>query len=160
MYHGSSKDFEVFDPKTIRYMGCNGDGFYFTPDRKYAETYGPIVGEYQLTIRTPLYPGIHTLGAVQWEKILSELGMDGLANYGVQDIGQAIAFIQSYAKILAGRENDYLAVFDVANTSTGSVREVFGIIKSLFGWTFDAVVSPRFGEAVVFDPSQISKINQ
>jgi len=48
LYHGSENIFKEFDPSMIgkRDEGFYGKGFYFTPNKKEAEMYGPNVGQY------------------------------------------------------------------------------------------------------------------
>ena len=54
-YHGSSKSFNIFDPKLIGStdQGWMGRGYYFTPNEEYGKMYGKTRGFY-LNATTPM----------------------------------------------------------------------------------------------------------
>lgn len=159
MYHGSCHNFDTFDRKTIKYVGCNGDGFYFTPDKNYAKTYGANVNAYYLRIEHPLTPNTKSLTYSDYQKILNYINKDedykdNLKNYGYFEDRDYRAFRDKLAREFS-QKTDYISLFDLTNTTTGSIKYLFDIISKVTDKKFDGVISEVFGEWVVFDSNQI-----
>jgi hypothetical protein len=165
LYHGSSSDFKKFDTKKIKYVGCNGDGFYFTPSPSYARTYGEVVKAYKVSIKNPLYPMKKFLNYGDYCKILSflwsqkEYAQD-LKNYGWFNDCDFIEFRNAKAKELDAIQDDYRALFDLTHSVTGSIRYLAQIITKVVKKDIDGVASPMMAEYVAFYPEQISLIKK
>jgi len=165
LYHGSDSDFIQFDVNKIKYVGCNGDGFYFTKDPDYAKTYGKIVKAWDVDIKNPLKPDSKILNVQDYIKILNFIWYkseykDDLKNYGFFYDSDFKTVRDQLAKDLNNKKDDYYALFDLTHTVTGSLRAVCEIVKKTIGKTYDGVISEGFGEYVAFFPDQIKLINK
>ena len=160
VYHSSNNNFDKFDRKRIHYVGCNGDGFYFTKDENYSKTYGDNIGSYYVRICKPLKPDTKILTKKDYIKLLDyiwndEEYKDGLYNYG---------YFNDYTKFRNELVNnlitktDYVSLFDLVHTSTGSLKYLFDALKENGSEYFDGVISDGFGELVVFEPNHIKSI--
>lgn len=161
LFHGTNSNFTEFDENFIRYVGANGDGFYFTPDKHYAKTYGENIKKCELDIKNPIYPGIKFLNKSHYKKLLKELFndeeyKDDLKNYGFFNDNDFESFAEAKAEELHNKNDDYEAIFDLVNTAVGSVRVVAEKLRKCTGIYFDAVVSVGMGEYVVFKSNQIT----
>lgn len=164
LYHGTNASFKRFNEDFIKYVGCNGDGFYFTRCPKYAKSYGKNVLKCTLQIKNPIYPKIKFLSLKNYIDLLNELFKDneykdGLKNYGFFKDEDFIFFAQTKAKELNNKNDDYNAIFDLVHTVTGSVRVIAEKLKKCTGIYFDSVVSETMNEYVVFKPKQINILN-
>lgn len=165
LYHGSSVDFERFDPAKIKYVGCNGDGFYFTPDLHMAKTYGDIVKAYEVVISHPLKPNTKKLTLPNYEDLITHIWKNtdcrnDLKNYGWFNDSDFNSFMKAKALELFNRGDDYGALFDLTHSVTGSMRTLFSMLEKSTGQLFNGVISEGFHEWVAFHPSQIKVINK
>lgn len=106
VYHGTDKDFEVFDKTMIKTGSAGGDGFYFTTNKKDARGYAgnkgliyscflniinPFIYEYEETFYNntiiPIYKKAQSKN-MSFEEYLKSIGYDGiiLTNYSREDI--------------------------------------------------------------------------
>ena len=134
VYHGSKNNFDQFDPITIKYVGSNGDGFYFSPDRNESMRYGPNVREFYLSIKKPLTPETKTLTIADYKRLIDYINADeelkdDLKNYGYFEDKDYEAFRNSKAAEFA-EKTDYQALFDLTNTVTGSIQYLSEALNS------------------------------
>lgn len=163
LYHGSNGSFDAFDTKMIRYVGNNGDGFYFSPDAHESQRYGSNVREFYLKIENPISPGNKNLTKQNYKSIIDYIWnnteyRDDLKNYGYFDDKDFPIFRDKLAEDLS-KKDDYSALFDLTHSSIGSIRELSNIIEKTTGIKYDGVISPVFREYVAFYPNQIKSIN-
>jgi ADP-Ribosyltransferase in polyvalent proteins len=163
LYHGSKSSFDSFDTKHIRYVGNNGDGFYFSPDAHESKMYGDNVREFYLKIENPLSPNDKNLSTDSFKSILQYIWdntdhREDLKNYGYFDDEQFESFRDALAEDLS-KKDDYSALFDLTLTAVGSIRELAKITEASTGIKYDGVISPVFREYVAFFPNQIKSID-
>jgi len=163
LYHGSNNSFDVFNVKTIRYVGSNGDGFYFSPDSHESMRYGDNVREFFLKIENPLSPNEKNLSTENFKAIIQYIWdnteyREDLKNYGYFDDEQFQSFRDKLAEDLS-QKDDYSALFDLTHTTTGSIKELAQIVEKSTEIKFDGVISPMFREYVAFYPNQIKSTN-
>ena len=159
VYHSSNEQFDVFDTSKIKYVGNDGDGFYFTPDLDQTLKYGKNTRQFFLDIKNPLSPNVRNLTVTDYKKLLDYIWKDedygqDLKNYGYFDDYDYIKFRNNKAKELASKD-DYNSVFDLTSTSVGSVRYISEAFTKIGIKGFDGVISPIFREWVTFLPNQI-----
>ena len=157
LYHGSNFDFLTFDESKIKYVGCNGDGFYFTPDIHEAKKYGSITNRYKVNLKNPIYPKCTILSVDNYKRLLNTIDVNDLRNYGWFNDNEKKSFIELKSNEFFNMKDDYRALFDLTITSTGSIREIANKLKGQ-NINIDGVVSPKFREVVAFYPSQIIKL--
>ena len=162
LFHGSNADFKTFDPSKVRYVGCNGDGFYFTPCERYAKTYGSIVKKWQVEIKNALTPETKVLTINDYKDILKYIWnseeKEDIKNYGWFDDLDFPFIMEGLAKYFYNKESDYVALFDLVHTVTGSMKNLLNILKKVSEIHFDAVISVQMQEYVVFNNNQIKLI--
>lgn len=169
LFHGSGVDFEEFDfAYTNQGVDQLGSGFYFTNDRKEAESYcfaeregcsklgglsSPTVHEVFLNIRNPL-PAEHNGGLTrsQAEALLrgSPDLQDVLTNFGdVDREGEAVALNRAVKAFLGWDDAPQLRLlFMVANDfypETEHIEAFNRQVRKVLGW--DAVVADLPGAA-------------
>lgn len=158
VYHGTKGDFSIFEDRMIRYVGCNGDGFYFSPDIYESKKYGDNVREFFLNARNPVMPNQRRLTLGDYKKIIDYIQNDeeykeDLKNYGYFEDKDYVPFRNKLAAELIEKD-DYAALFDLTHTTTGSVRYLSKALNTI-GIHVDSVISPVFREYVVFNSLQI-----
>lgn len=163
MYHGSCNKFDKFDRKKIKYLGCNGDGFYLTKEEYYAKTYGENVNGYYLRIENPLTPDTRVLTGKDYENIIDyinkdEVYKDDLKNYGFFKDSDYLLFRDNLIQDLVNK-NDYISLFDLTHTVTGSISYLLDVLRKNGHTSFDGIVSEGFGEWVIFNPNNIKSID-
>ena len=163
LYHGSNNHFKEFDVSKIRYVGCNGDGFYFASVESYAKTYGKIVKNWSVEIKNPLTPEFKKMSLKDYERIILFIWekteyKEDLKNYGYFNDYEFYFFMKNKALEFFNKKTDYSALFDLVHTTIGSLKELFKIVRKVTKFNFDGVISKRMDEYVVFSPKQIKLI--
>lgn len=164
LYHGTNKDFDLFDTSKSKYVGCNGDGLYFASNKNYAKTYGKNIKKVSVTILNPLTPETNILTLKNYKKILLHIWKntefkEDLKNYGYFKDSDFKNFMTKKAKELYNKKNDYNAFFDLVHTSIGSLKELLNIVKIVNNIYFDGVISKNMDEYVIFNNEQIKILN-
>jgi hypothetical protein len=159
VYHGSKNDFNIFDLKTVKYVGSNGDGFYFSPDKHESQQYGDNVREFFIKIENPISPNNRSLTVKDYKSVIDKIWSDkeykdDLKNYGYFEDSEYVSFRNKLANDLIEKD-DYSALFDLTNTVTGSIRFLAKLLEESSGIVYDGVISPVFREYVAFYPNQI-----
>jgi hypothetical protein len=162
VYHGSDNEFNEFNPKTVKYVGSNGDGYYFSPDEYESKKYGKNIKEFYVSIKNPIMPKDKFLTEDNYKSLIDYIHDDDeyceyLKNYGWFDDNQYEKFRDNLAKDFS-QKDDYTALFDLTNTTTGSIQYLCEALKNKLGILRDGVISPIFREFVAFDSKQIKSV--
>lgn len=131
VYHGTDKDFTIFDKTKIKTGSAGGDGFYFTPNKNDAGGYAgskgivyscflnitnPFIYEYGETFYNntiiPLYKEAQSKG-ITFEEYLQNKGYDGiiLTNYSKEDI------------YIAFEPNQIKSIYNKCPTNSDNINE-------------------------------------
>ena len=151
MYHGSLKQFTVFDRSKAKSSGLYGKGFYFTDSKEQAGVYGNRYSVY-LDVKHPLRYSEVTVNREQVRRFLEEVAENedfSIENYGTYDVNAILDTIM-------GRQNSgdaFQIIQDINATAIGDMVEAVEVFNSVNGTKFDGIIVPT--ETVVFRPEQI-----
>ena len=152
MYHGSHKNFTVFDKNKARSGGTYGKGFYFTDSKSHAGTYGDSYVVY-LNITNPLQNGTNDITKDQLRKFVEALAEN--EDYGIENYGYE-ATIDSVVDSVYGK-SDFGMLMDLNITCIGDMVEAVELFNEVNGTDYNGIVAPT--ETVAFFPEQIKDIN-
>ena len=130
VYHGTGKDFTVFDIKKSKPTGMLGQGFYFTSSKteafsKYAKGKGNVIEVY-LNMKNPLYVDL-----VHKSSVISKL----------RDIFAGTFDIDSY-------------LYNARYRDRVDTQKMLGVIRQQ---GYDGIINNEKGYYVVFDSNQIKE---
>ena len=168
VYHGTTKDFTVFDIEKIGELGTSeGQGFYFTPDPKRTESYveregvmGGIMPVY-LSIKKPMDVNQKKVTRAQRRKILLELhrvNSDALSNFGdVEYEGVESVLRDALESVEEDTDVDFIG--GLINGGIGTYEQIHGALKKVTGYDGVYSTAEDLGQTsdvwVAFSPNQI-----
>ena len=117
LYHGTTKEFSAFDPKTIgsnTRVGISGKGFYFSPDPTSPNLYAELPGGRVL----PVHVRLKNPRIIGPDEIIGDYGRhDGVIRIGDNgEILEVVAKSSNQVKSAIGNRGTY-------NRKTGDIRE-------------------------------------
>ncbi len=145
-YHGSDYEFDVFNKKN-QGGGFLGYGFYFTPVKELAKTYGDIIYRVKLKTKKPLFMnGVDTIFSDDEILKIANMIHDELFIYEskTQFVNRILSIENYYRK-----HDEFVKSILAIDKSDINVFEKIG---------FDSIIGKEIDEIVIWNPKNIKII--